>query len=158
MKYLTKIAAILFAYFCESTARFLTFIFIPLGALLHCCFGGEGWRERRDRSLKGVVEVGAHITPPLTWMCLTISIMVFWGKILERFIFFEDHTKVANATIVLLGITILPFVIWWIRNRDFITDVNNNLRLGEDKRQLYTITSLLFFLLQISMPFIMLWI
>lgn len=156
MKYLTKIAAILFAYFCESTARFLTFIFIPLGALLHCCFGGEGWRARRDRSIKDVVEIEAQITPPLTWMCLTISIMVFWATILEKYFFYDNHVKVANGTMILLGVTILPFVIWWIRNKDYVLDVKNNIRLGEKKRFLFASASIMFFLLQLSSPFLIL--
>lgn len=158
MRPLTKIAGILFAYFCESTARFLTFIFIPFGMFLHHCFGGESWRERRTRSLKDLVEVGAHITPPLTWMCLTISIMIFWATILERFFFFEDHLKVANGSMVLSGVTIMPFVIWWIRNKEFILDVKNNLRIGEKNKMLYATTSIIFFLLQLTMPFVMLWL
>lgn len=156
MKNLTIISGILFAYFCESSARILVFLFTPLCVFMHYCFGGEGWRERRDRSLRDTMEVGTHITPPLTWICLTISIMVFWAKILERFFFFEDHLKVANGTMILLAITILPFIIWWIRNKKFITDVNSNLRLGKKNRRLLVLASHVFFLLQLSMPFIVL--
>jgi hypothetical protein len=156
MKYLTKIAAILFAYFCDSTTRFFMFVFTPLGMLLHWCFGGEDWRVRRNRGINDVVEIGARITPLLTWMCLTITILVFWAKILEKYFFFEDHVKVANGSMILLGVTILPFIIWWIRNKDFILDVKNNILLGKENRILFTLTSFFFFLLQISMPFIVL--
>lgn len=158
MKFLTKIAAILFAYFCDSTTRFFMFVFTPLGMLLHWCFGGEDWHVRRNRGINDVVEIGARITPPLTWMCLTITIMVFWAKILEKYFFFEDHEKVANGTMILLGVTILPFIIWWIRNRDFILDIKNNLRLGKENRILFTLSSFFFFLLQISMLFLVLFI
>ena len=153
MKRLAKIAGILFAYFCKTSAYFLVSIFTPI----HYCFGGEGWREKRGRGIKDVVKVGAKITPPLTWMCLTISIMVFWAKILERYFFFEDHERVANWTLVLSGVTLLPFVLWWLRNRVSIMDVETNLRLGEKNRILYSLLSLVFFLLQLFIPFVALW-
>ena len=156
MKYLTKIAAILFAYFCYCATRFFVFAFTPLGMFFHWCFGGDGWRARRDRSIKDVVEIGAQITPPLTWMCLTISIMVFWSTILEKYFFYDNHVKVANGTMILLGVTILPFVIWWIRNKDYVLDVKNNLRLGEKKRFLFASASIVFFSLQLSSPFLIL--
>lgn len=152
MKYLTKIAGVLFAYFCKNTAHFLVFIFTPL----YYCLGGEVWREKRDRGLQDVFEVGSKITPPLTWICLTFSIMVFWAKILERYFFFENHVKVANGTLILFGVSILPFVIWWIRNREFIMDVENNIRLGEKRKVLYTLAAISFFLIQIAAPFVVL--
>ena len=160
MKYYTKIAGVLFAYFCDITIRIGAFSCTPLFIFLHYCFGRKGWRERRDQILrdKDVVNVIAHITPPLTWMCLTLSIMVFWAKVLERLIFFEDHVKVANGSMVLLGVSILPFVIWWIRNKEFILDVKNNLRIGKKNKILYATTSIIFFLLQLTMPFVMLWL
>lgn len=153
MRHLTKIAGVLFAYFCITSAHFLVFIFTPL----FYCFGGEGWREKRDHGLKDVVKVGAKITPPLTWMCLTISIMVFWATILERYFFFEDHERVANWTLLLSGVTLLPFVLWWLRNRGSIMDVKTNLRLGEKNRILYSSLSLVIFFLQLLMPFVALW-
>ena len=84
--------------------------------------------------------------------------MIFWATILERFFFFEDHLKVANGTMILLGISLLPIVIWWIRNKEFILDVKNNLRIGEKNKMLYSATSIIFFLLQLTMPFVMLWL
>ena len=158
MKYYTKIAGVLFAYFCDVTIRFGAFSLTPLFIFLHYCFGGKSWQERREQILrnKDNVNVISHITPPLTWMCLTLSIMVFWAKVLERFVFFENHVQVANGTMLLLGVSILPFVIWWIRNRKFIMDVKNNLRLGENNKVLYTLASIYFFSMQITAPFVVL--
>ena len=92
-KFLTKNAGILYAYFCYSATQIITFIFTPLGMLLHYCFGGDGdsWRERKDRSLKVAFDVAANRTPIMTWMCLTITLIIFWAKILERFVFLENH-------------------------------------------------------------------
>lgn len=157
-KFLTKNAGILYAYFCYSATQIITFIFTPLGMLLHYCFGGDrdSWRERKDRSLKVGFDVTANRTPIMTWMCLTITLIIFWAKILERFVFLEDHKKVAYVSMILLAVTILPFVVWWVNNRDFIKDVKNNLRLGENNRILYTSISILFFILQLAAPFIVL--
>ena len=158
MNPLTKIAGILFAYFCDSITRIMAFIFTPWTIFLHYCFGGADWRVRRSWILRDVVKVIANITPPVTWSILTVSIMVFWGKILEENFFFDDHTKVANGTMILLGISLLPIVIWWLRNKEFILDVKNNLRIGEKNKMLYSATSIIFFLLQLTMPFVMLWL
>ena len=148
----TQCMVVLFAYFCKTTAHFL-FFFTPL----YYCLGREEWREKRDRGLKDVVNIGAKITPLLTWMCLTISVIVFWAKILERYFFFENHVKVANGTMILLGVSILPFVIWWIRNKELIMDVDNNLRLGKENRVLYSLSSIVLFLMPLLAPFAVLW-
>lgn len=156
MRSITKTAAILFAYFCDSTNRVIAFLLTPL-AMLISCFGKMDWRTRKNNAIKESLKVGVHITPLLTWCLLTLSIMAFWGGILEKRIFFDDHTKVANGSIILLVITILPIVVWWIRNKDFISDVENNLHLGENHKTFWVVASLLFFLLQLAMPFVMLW-
>lgn len=158
MKILTKQAGILYAYFCESTTRLITFIFTPLGMFFHYCLGGDrdSWRERRKRSLKVVLPVIANRTPIMTWVCLSITLIFFWAKILEKYVFFEDHKKVSYGSMMLFAVSILPFVVWWINNRDFIKDVKNNLCLGEKNRILYTLTALLFFILQIVAPFLVL--
>ena len=158
MKHLSKIAAILYAYFCDSATRLITFIFASLGMFFHYCFGGdwESWRERRKRSLKVVLPVMANRTPIMTWVCLSITLILFWAKILEKYVFFEDHKKVSYGSMMLFAVSILPFVVWWINNRDFIKDVKNNLCIGEKNRILYTLTALLFFILQLFAPFIVL--
>ena len=150
MKYLTKIAGILFAYSCEGSARFCYFVFTPLGL----CFGGKKWREQKERNIKRIAESGARRTAISAWLCLIITLMVLYAKILERFVYKGDSIKVANGTIVISGITILPFVIWWIRNRDSIMNVQHNLLLGENNKAFYYLTSIIISLFLISAPFI----
>ena len=142
----------MFAYFCDSITQIEAFILAPLAMFIHFCFGGADWKTRRDRSHGDVVKVIANITPPLSWICLTICIMLFWGKVFEGYFFFDDHKKVANGMLILSGITILPIIIWWMRNKGIITDVKNNLIIGKKYGTVYRIVSLLIFILHIVMP------
>ena len=155
MKFITKIAAVLFAYFCNSITYIFSIVLIPWCILIHLCLGGAEWRTRRSYILNNAIAI-AHITPPLTWLCVGLSIMVFWGKILSRYFLIEDNEKIANVSIILSIATILPIVIWWVSNQKSIMDLKINLRVGERHRILWSILSLLFFILQLSMPFIML--
>ena len=158
MKKITKIFAIMFAYFWPSSSQILSVAFIPLYMLVSSFDSRIDWHERRLISFRVTEKVEEDIMPLLTWIYLTVSIMIFWLKILDKYVYIGERTKVANGSTILLVITLLPFVIWWIRNEDIVRDLDSNLRMGENHRLLWSVLSQLFYLLQLAMPFVMLWL
>ena len=158
MKKITRTLAMLFAYFCLSSSQMLSVAIIPLYMLISSFDRRMDWRERRKYSISKATKAGANITPPLTWGFLTISISIFWLKILDKYIYFGNRVKVANGSMILLVITLLPFIIWWIRNEDVVRDLDNNLMMGKNHKLLLSVLSQLFYLLQLALPFVMLWL
>lgn len=153
---ITGIIHILFVLFCETASRIFTFIFTPGCMIIHHLFGGDDWRTRRNHFAEKLPLTLSETTPRLLWLFFVLSVLIFWAGILENHVFYGNHVKVANGMLILSSITLAPVVIWWVRNRKTITDIRYTIHMNHNQKKVYSIISVLLFLLQLFMPFLLL--